>query len=224
MRRGSSVRPRPLACRRSPQLTPRGMKPKRSAESVAALRFAASFEDDPAVRGPDHIAGSLLSWHLRTIGRTAVLRDPVLRHYHHALPGIYEYHILRTGYVDHIVNREVADGAEQVVILGAGFDTRALWMQDALGLTRVLEVDHPRDLPAETASAGASRRPAAESVVRRGGLRERRGQVSAPRRRLPNELTLGLRLGRRINVPERSRCDCVTRPIRDSRARQRHRL
>ena len=67
----------------------------------------------------------------------------MLRHYHHALPGIYEYHILRTGYVDHIVNREVADGAEQVVILGAGFDTRALWMQDALGLTRVLEVDHP---------------------------------------------------------------------------------
>jgi methyltransferase (TIGR00027 family) len=110
---------------------------------VAALRFAASFEHDPAVRGPDRTAGSLLSWHLKTIGRVGILRNPALAHYRRTLPGIYEYHIIRTAYIDQIVTREVADGATQIVILGAGFDTRAIRMRDALRRTRVLEVDHP---------------------------------------------------------------------------------
>jgi methyltransferase (TIGR00027 family) len=119
------------------------MRPKRSAEGVAALRFAASFEADPAVRGPDRIAGSLLSRHLQMIGRVGVLRYPVLRRYRRVLPGIYEYHIIRSAYIDQIVTREVAAGCEQFVIVGAGFDTRAIWMRDSLTHTRVFEVDHP---------------------------------------------------------------------------------
>jgi methyltransferase (TIGR00027 family) len=97
----------------------------------------------PWFAAPDRIAGSLLSWRLKTIGRVGVLRNPVLAHYRRALPGIYEYHIIRTGYVDQVVTRGVADGATQIVILGAGFDTRAIRMRDALTLARVLEVDHP---------------------------------------------------------------------------------
>ena len=48
-------------------------KPKRSAERVAALRFAGSFEDDPNVRGPDRLVGSLLNWRFRTVARFRVL-------------------------------------------------------------------------------------------------------------------------------------------------------
>ena len=144
MCRGSCLHPRPLAGRRGLRVDcARDMKPKRSAEGVAALRFAASFEEDPAVRGPDRIAGSLLSRHLEMIGRVGVLRYPVLRRYRRVLPGIYEYHIIRTAYIDQIVTREVAAGSEQVVILGAGFDTRAIRMRDALTHTHVFEVDHP---------------------------------------------------------------------------------
>ena len=87
------------------------------------------------------------------------LRRPILRHYRRALPGIYEYHIVRTRYIDETVIDEVADGAQQVVILGAGFDTRALRMHNVLPFIQVFEVDHP-----------ATSRKKQDQLMRIGGL------------------------------------------------------
>ena len=49
--------------------------------------------------------------------------------------------LLRERYVDDVMRGELADGAEQIVVLGAGFDTRAYRVDrpDVL----VFEVDHP---------------------------------------------------------------------------------
>ncbi|MFT3924987.1 MAG: SAM-dependent methyltransferase [Myxococcales bacterium] len=50
---------------------------------------------------------------------------------------------LRTRALDDILQRFAAEGGRQVVLLGAGYDCRALRFADALAQARVFEVDHP---------------------------------------------------------------------------------
>lgn len=55
----------------------------------------------------------------------------------------FEEHIrLRTRFIDDMVRAAVANGTRHVVLLGAGFDTRALRMPELRENVRVLEVDH----------------------------------------------------------------------------------
>lgn len=58
------------------------------------------------------------------------------------IPGAYSSGIARTRYIDELVQQAVNQGVQQVVILGAGFDTRALRL-DFLRLLPVVEIDHP---------------------------------------------------------------------------------
>ncbi|WP_440133813.1 class I SAM-dependent methyltransferase [Chitinophaga sancti] len=58
------------------------------------------------------------------------------------IPGAYSSGIARTRYIDELVQQAVNQGVQQVVILGAGFDTRALRL-DFLRLLPVIEIDHP---------------------------------------------------------------------------------
>jgi len=50
--------------------------------------------------------------------------------------------VVRTRYIDDTLTAALATGVEQVVILGAGFDSRA-YRIPGIGRTRVFEVDHP---------------------------------------------------------------------------------
>jgi len=55
--------------------------------------------------------------------------------------GIYEYVIARTKYIDAAFKQALEEKFDQILIFGAGFDTRALRFQDKLGSTRVFELD-----------------------------------------------------------------------------------
>jgi methyltransferase (TIGR00027 family) len=55
----------------------------------------------------------------------------------------FRYVTARTGYIDDCLAARLADGFEQLVILGAGFDTRAYRFSQLKGRVRVFEVDHP---------------------------------------------------------------------------------
>jgi methyltransferase (TIGR00027 family) len=57
--------------------------------------------------------------------------------------GIYEYVIARTKYIDAAFKRALAEQFDQVLIFGAGFDTRALRFQGTIGNSRVFELDVP---------------------------------------------------------------------------------
>jgi methyltransferase (TIGR00027 family) len=59
------------------------------------------------------------------------------------LPGAVGYFNARTQYFDAVLLQEARRGLEQVVILGAGFDSRSLRFATELGSTRVFEVDMP---------------------------------------------------------------------------------
>lgn len=58
------------------------------------------------------------------------------------VPGAGNSIIARVRYIDDLVNSAIGDGLEQLVILGAGYDTRA-YRIDGLKHVRIFEVDHP---------------------------------------------------------------------------------
>ena len=62
---------------------------------------------------------------------------------------------------------------DQVVLLGAGFDTRA-WRLDALAAARIFEVDHPNIAKVKQARLRSARRRFAKGDVRQGRFRSRR--------------------------------------------------
>lgn len=63
-------------------------------------------------------------------------------HYERLFPGLGNSIRARVRYFDDFVKASLADGVEQLVILGAGYDTRA-YRIDGCGKIRVFEVDHP---------------------------------------------------------------------------------
>ena len=57
-------------------------------------------------------------------------------------PGALSSGVARTAYIDELLLQTINDGTKQVIILGAGFDTRALRLK-FLDKIPVIEIDHP---------------------------------------------------------------------------------
>jgi methyltransferase (TIGR00027 family) len=75
-----------------------------------------------------------------------LLHIPVVRRFYSqvlAPRGIYEYAIARTKHIDAVFGEALAQGFAQILIFGAGFDTRALRFQAEAGETRIFELDVP---------------------------------------------------------------------------------
>jgi methyltransferase (TIGR00027 family) len=111
---------------------------------VAALRALESESDAPLVL--DEPAARLLppAWSkaFAYAGRSR-FTSAALRALPDVLsPGRLQHIALRTRVIDDLVTRELALGATQLVLLGAGFDTRAYRLAAAARAT-VFEVDHP---------------------------------------------------------------------------------
>ena len=57
--------------------------------------------------------------------------------------GVYEYVIARTKYIDAAFEKALAERFDQILLFGAGFDTRALRFHEKARHTRVFELDAP---------------------------------------------------------------------------------
>lgn len=64
-------------------------------------------------------------------------------YYERLLPGFTNSVRTRIRYFDDFVKKFIDEGLEQLVILGAGYDTRAYRIEGLKGKIRVFEVDHP---------------------------------------------------------------------------------
>jgi methyltransferase (TIGR00027 family) len=116
-----------------------------TAEGAAALRAAGARERDERIRGTDHLAARFVSGGLRL---TALVKVPLLRGVaprvaERLLPGSYWFEIARVRHMDGVLREELEAGARQLVILGAGFDTRAHRLAHRLAGVTTFEVDHP---------------------------------------------------------------------------------
>jgi len=116
-------------------------KTSRTAEWTCVSRAASALEADEPYRSDDHLALRLIPGPLKTGLQIPWVRRFFMRVM--APKGIYEYTIARTKYMDGVFKESLAKGFEQILIFGAGFDTRALRFRPEAVCTRIFEVDAP---------------------------------------------------------------------------------
>ncbi|MET9488139.1 SAM-dependent methyltransferase [Nocardia sp. NPDC006630] len=119
------------------------MAPSFTAQTMALQRAMETARPANSRLFTDPLATAFLSGPLR--GVAALARLPVLgwivpRVYDLALPGPRPSAVARTRLIDDAVSEALNAGIRQLVVLGAGFDSRA-WRLDGLRDARVIEID-----------------------------------------------------------------------------------
>jgi len=112
-----------------------------TALGTCLMRATSYYEKDTSYKSEDVIASMIIPSYLRAMIRYPISRS-VLKKALFKIPGIYEYIILRTKFIDEIFN-SLAENMEQVLILGAGFDSRAIRFKSQLKNVQVFELDAP---------------------------------------------------------------------------------
>ena len=113
----------------------------RTAEMTCLSRAASSLETDSHYHSEDHLAIKLLPGFIKTLFHIPLFRKFFVRVL--APAGIYEYVIARTKYIDAAFKRALSEGFDQILLFGAGFDTRALRFQAEAQRTCIFELDAP---------------------------------------------------------------------------------
>jgi methyltransferase (TIGR00027 family) len=114
-----------------------------TAEGAAFCRALGALERDRSLRNPDHLAHRFVTRRGWKLGLLPVLRGLARRSVERSLPGALLLHQVRTRLFDALTLAAVREGAEQIVVLGAGADSRAYRFPRELAGTQVFEVDHP---------------------------------------------------------------------------------
>ncbi|MGA2852060.1 MAG: SAM-dependent methyltransferase [Terracidiphilus sp.] len=120
--------------------------PSRTSIMVAAARAFGSREPDETVRNPDTLADlligdeelALITGHPLSTG---LKQDYQEASQNYAIVGLAWMMLLRTRFIDDALGCAVKNGATQIVLLGAGFDTRAHRFRELLKDCKVIEVD-----------------------------------------------------------------------------------
>jgi len=120
--------------------------PSRTSILVAAARAFGSRDPDLGVRNPDLLADKLIGSEELALINDHPLSKALMQDYAEAseIPAVAFFvslMILRTRFIDEALERALENGANQIVILGAGFDSRPYRFRDALKGCRVMEVD-----------------------------------------------------------------------------------
>ncbi len=122
--------------------------PSRTSLYVAAGRALGAREPDESVRNPDYLAERLLGPEERALVADQAVVQALDQDYAEARQnleamGSAMMMLIRTRFIEERLEQAVRDGASQVVILGAGFDTRAYRLAELLKDARIFEVDRP---------------------------------------------------------------------------------
>ena len=121
--------------------------PSRTSILTAAARALGSREPDPRVRNPDWIADRLIGPTELALIADHRISKALGRDFQEAIhdPDIFGFAwlmLVRTRFIDELMERAVRGGATQLVILGAGFDTRAHRFAELLKDAAVIEIDY----------------------------------------------------------------------------------
>jgi methyltransferase (TIGR00027 family) len=120
-------------------------EPSRTAEYMALFRALESAQATDRRLFEDPDAARFLRPSLRAVAiaaRSAALRAPIIAFIDRRWPGPRLSGVVRTRVIDDFVVSTVDGGCTQLVLLGAGYDTRATRLAQAASAV-VFEVDHP---------------------------------------------------------------------------------
>jgi methyltransferase (TIGR00027 family) len=111
----------------------------RTAEYTCMCRASSFLEKNSCYKSNDDISLILLPHWVRIL-----LKSKIMNLKGRISPrGIYEYVIGRTKYIDEAFQQALRDGVDQILIFGAGFDSRAIRFLKTGMNTRVFELDSP---------------------------------------------------------------------------------
>jgi methyltransferase (TIGR00027 family) len=109
-----------------------------TAITTASLRALSNYETDVTVQCHDEFAELFLPEDRQTALRTLNSREKIKEH----IPkGMYEYVIARTKYFDGVFVDAIKDPIEQIVFLGAGYDSRSYRFNPLITTTKIFELD-----------------------------------------------------------------------------------
>jgi methyltransferase (TIGR00027 family) len=113
----------------------------RTAAFTCLSRAASYMDNRECYTGPDGIAYILVPTFFKLLLKSrALFKIFSWRFFPH---GIYEYVIARTKYFDEVFIEALENSFEQIVIFGAGFDSRALRFNELSKGTQIFELDAP---------------------------------------------------------------------------------
>ncbi|GHO70255.1 S-adenosyl-L-methionine-dependent methyltransferase [Ktedonobacter sp. SOSP1-52] len=113
-----------------------------TALGAAICRLIEQYQPENTRLFHDSMVKDLVGTPIRTLMQFKSMRNLTIQQMDAITPGIYGVQISRTRFIDDAVRDALSQGIEQVVILGAGFDTRP-YRLTGIEHTRVFEVDLP---------------------------------------------------------------------------------
>jgi methyltransferase (TIGR00027 family) len=115
---------------------------RNTALGAATCRLIEQYEPEGIRLVDDLVVRDLVGTLIRGLMRFARMRNYTIRRTDAIMPGIYGLQICRACYIDDAVEMALSRGIEQLVILGAGFDTRPYRLA-GMEKIKVVEIDLP---------------------------------------------------------------------------------
>jgi methyltransferase (TIGR00027 family) len=112
-------------------------QPSKTAMGVATARALAAIDEREEIRGNDFMAEIFLPDNVKAFLKDINMREMIANQ----TPGMYEYIMARTSYFDNIYENALRENISQVLVLGAGYDTRPYRFKDLIKDTRIFELD-----------------------------------------------------------------------------------
>jgi methyltransferase (TIGR00027 family) len=116
------------------------IKPQISKTAIftTLTRAIANKEFNNGILGNDYLAGCFLPFYLKVRLNVKSIRARIK----HKIPrGFYEYMLTRTAYFDTVFKDALSRNVSQIVLLGAGYDTRPYRYSNLITDTKIFELD-----------------------------------------------------------------------------------
>lgn len=116
-------------------------KTSRTAEFTCMIRYQSYQEKREYYKSDDYVTPAIIN----SMAKFLLRLPPVNRYFINSIyaAGMYEYVIARTKYIDGEFRKALGEGIEQVLIMGAGFDSRGVRFSGISGDTVIYELDAP---------------------------------------------------------------------------------
>ena len=114
----------------------------RTALGTAICRMIEQYQPAKTRLFEDPVAKELVGGPIRFMMQFPFMRNLTIQQTDAVAKGIYSAQVCRTRYIDEVVQAAIARGIKQLVILGAGYDTRPYRLPEMKSV-KVFEVDLP---------------------------------------------------------------------------------
>jgi methyltransferase (TIGR00027 family) len=118
-------------------------RPSRSSRLTLQYRAIESLRPPDEQVCFDTLAGEFMGAAWMRLARNRIVRKLMIRRSDKDAIGMWGFVVARTRYMDDFLKDQIQEGIEQLVILGAGYDSRAYRFKLLPEKVRVFEVDHP---------------------------------------------------------------------------------